>query len=183
GDKAILGSPSSGWNRGQRRLCARGPRADQLVRDLRARRVLPEGQPGLPPHPAVFVEDGGIAALGKEQAVRTRMARGRRARQRFRHRTRGSLELVIEAADKRPADEVIGGEGDRSQPGEEKGDRDDENTRAERHGLPPQAQAVTDAAYGVNQRRLLEVDLLAQVADVVLNNAGVAAEAVAPAQV
>src|SRR5262249_48053626 len=47
-------------------------------------------------------------------------------------------------------------------------------------GLPPQAQAVTDAAYGVDQRRLLEVDLLAQVADVVLNNAGVAAEVVAP---
>src|SRR6266540_6138148 len=47
-------------------------------------------------------------------------------------------------------------------------------------GLPGQPQAVADTAHGVDQRRLLEVDLFAQVTDVGLDDAGIAAEVVAP---
>ncbi len=43
-----------------------------------------------------------------------------------------------------------------------------------------QAQAVADAANGVDQRRILDVDLVAEVADVGLEHAGVAGERVVP---
>ena len=43
-----------------------------------------------------------------------------------------------------------------------------------------QAQAVADAAHGVDQGRVLVVDLVAQVADVGLEDAGVAGERVVP---
>src|SRR3954451_351543 len=42
------------------------------------------------------------------------------------------------------------------------------------------AQGVTDAAHGVDERRAVDVELLAQVADVGLEHAGVAAEVVLP---
>ena len=70
-------------------------------------------------------------------------------------------------------------------PGDEQAERRQrgsagDQSRAQRHGQPSGAQRVADAAHGVDQRRAVRVELLAQIADVGLEHARVAAEVVVP---
>src|SRR5919204_1703284 len=103
-----------------------------------------------------------------------------RARQPCLCRSRRSVKLIVDAVDEERAQEVVGGEVGDAETDNEEGDGDDENASAERHRLPRQPQAVTNAAHRVDQLRLLEVDLLAQMADVALDDAEIAPEVIAP---
>ncbi len=108
------------------------------------------------------------------------MPRLRRASERCCHRPGGSFKLVVDAVDEESAHDAVGGEARRAEANDEEDAGRDKNACAERQGLPRQPQAVADAAHGMDQPRLLEVDLFAQVADVVLDDPGIAAEVVAP---
>jgi hypothetical protein len=96
---------------------------------------LADREPGLALHPAALVNEDGVAAVGKRQAVLAFFMQLRRARQPCRRRPRGSLELVIDAVDEERAQEVVGREVGRAQADDEQRDGDENNARAERQGL------------------------------------------------
>ena len=101
--------------------------------------------------------------------------------QQMRHRARRGLWTVGPRAHEERALLGVGDAAGSSSPTAAITSSADQQPRAQRPASRPRrAQRVADAAHGLDQRRAVRVELLAQVADVGLEHARVAAEVVVP---
>ncbi len=124
----------------------------------------------------------GLAADRPEIAVGVVVIVVARVFQRDRVAVAGGPQLLVQALHQEPAQRDRRRDRHQDEGEGEQRDEHRDQLRPQRNGSHParRFQHVTDAAHGVDHRGAVAVDLLAQVADVELDDVRVAAEVVAP---